>query len=99
MRIGYEVFYAKPGTVSEQQCRVCSAFCDANRNVYGPMSFAAAVGKKFDHSDVFVCPNAGEAWHEQALKLVLSIEETPSKRVAELMQLDLDELLAEHGVK
>lgn len=69
-----------------------------NEKVYGAASFAAAVGKKYDLHDVFVCPHAGREWHERALRLVLAIEETPSKRVAELMRLDLADLLAENGL-
>ena len=99
MKVGYEIFYTKLNSVIEKYCEVCGTKCDANKNVYGPSSFVTAVGKKYDFHDVFVCPNAGEKWHEQALKLVLAIEETPSKRVAELMKMDLNDLLKENGTQ
>jgi len=40
--------------------------------------------ERFTYHDEFVCPYADEAWHEQAMQLVISIDETPSKRLAEL---------------
>jgi hypothetical protein len=98
MYIGYEIFYVKPGEALEKACGVCGTNCDRNEKVYGAASFAAAVGKKYDFHDVFVCPHAGQEWHEQALRLVLAIGETPSKRVADLMKLDLADLLAENGL-
>jgi len=47
--------------------------------------------------DYFYCPHKDQTWHNQALALVQAIEETPSKRIASLMQLDLLDLLTEHG--
>lgn len=47
--------------------------------------------------DEFDCPYFNEPWHAQASDLQEKIEETTSKRVRELYQLDLDEILAEHG--
>ena len=48
--------------------------------------------------DLFVCAHAGEEWHELAVRPVLAIEDMPSRRVADLMRLDLLDLLAEHGI-
>ena len=51
-----------------------------------------------DHwHDKFTCPHLEEAWHEQALELVQAIENTPSKRLAELMRLDLEDILRDNG--
>ena len=99
MKVEYEIFYTKPNSVSEKYCNVCGKKCDVNKKVYGSSSFSTAMGKKYDFHDIFVCPNAGKKWHELALKLVLSIEETPSKRVAELMKLDLNDLLKENDIQ
>ena len=97
MRLGYEVFYAKPGSVDEEFCTICGSKCEVTRNAYGPSSYAGAMARRFDLHDVFVCPHAGKEWHEQAVRLALAIEETPSKRVAELMRQDLRELVAENA--
>lgn len=45
----------------------------------------------------FACPHGGQEGHEKALALVEASEETPSLRVADLLRLDLEELLQEHG--
>ena len=94
---GYDYFIADPGT-EEKHCRVCGTKCEASRNVYGPTGFAAAMAQDVRLHDMFVCPHAGQVWHDQALRLVLAIEDTPSKRVASLMKQDLVDLLQEHGI-
>ena len=56
------------------------------------------MANSFSHHDLFMCPNSDNEWHEQGLILVMAIEDTPSKRLADLMMQDLDELLKEHGL-
>lgn len=96
---GYDFFIADPGTEQTRYCRVCKTECDVKRNVYGPTSFVTAIAKNFRLHDMFVCPHADTTWHEQALRLVMAIEETPSKRVAQLMQQDLEDLLDENNIQ
>jgi hypothetical protein len=95
----YDFFSTEPGSSEELNCSVCGTKCDIERNIYGPSGWIAAMGKVSSYHDIFTCPHAGKEWHEQALKLVLVIEETPSKRVLELMRLDLGDLLSENGVQ
>jgi hypothetical protein len=66
------------------------------RNVFGPTGFVSAMAKRFRAHDEFVCPHTDEAWHDKALQLAIAINETPSKRLAELMRADLDDLLQEN---
>ena len=99
MWAGYEVFTPDAGKVEEMHCRVCNAKCLVERNVYGSRGFAAAMARKKSHFDHFYCPYAEMDWHEQALKIMKAIEEMPSKRVAALMQKDLDELLEQNAGK
>ena len=89
-------FVADPGTEATVLCRVCKSECEVTRDAYGPTSLASAMAKKHSAHDIFACSHVGEPWHEQALRLITAIEESPSARVAELMQQDLDELLAAH---
>ncbi len=96
---GYDVFFEKPGDVEERFCRVCGTLCKVERNRVGPTGWVAAMAKKDSLHDYFYCRYKNEGWHAQALKLVQAIEETPSKRVAELMRLDLLDLLSEHGIQ
>jgi hypothetical protein len=93
---GYSYFVTDPGTEDKVECRVCGTVCDVRRDVYGPTSWATALASDLKDHDAFVCPHADEDWHDQALELVHAIEDTPSKRVAELMKLDLEDILCEH---
>lgn len=96
---GYDVFFESPGAVQEHACLVCGTTCLVERNKVGPTGWVAAAAKKVVEHDYFYCPNKSQPWHEQALELVQAIEETPSKRIAALMQMDLAELLKENGIE
>jgi hypothetical protein len=96
--IGYDTFFLEPDTVEGMRCKVCSAQCEVERSLTGPTGSAEASAGRGHWHDEFSCPYRGKPWHEQALRLVLEIERTPSKRLAELMRLDLDELLHENGL-
>jgi hypothetical protein len=98
MRLGYERFYVTPHTVEEMQCRVCGTKCHVKREVHGPHEFVTAATSVHDVWDVFTCPHRGKAWHDKAVDLAVAIDETPSKRVAALMRMDLEDLLKENGV-
>lgn len=95
MRAGYEVFTPDPGTVDEMHCRVCNSRCIVERNRFGSTGFAMGMARKKRHHDFFYCPHAEEEWHMKALELFQAIEKMPSRRVAELMRKDLDEVLEE----
>lgn len=93
---GYDIIYAEPDTLDEVRCRVCGATCDEKRGVPTASSFAESLSGSNRIRDVFTCPHAATEWHVLALKLVQEIERTPSKRLAELMRLDLRDLLTDH---
>jgi hypothetical protein len=95
---GYDFFIMDPGVETEKSCRVCSTVCEPRRNVYGPTNVASAIATDFRFHDIFVCPHAGQPWHDRALRLVAAIDDTPSKRIAALMALDLDDILKEHHI-
>ncbi len=96
---GYDSFFEAPGTIESHICHVCGTTCDVERNKYAPTNHIAALAKKSTYHDYFFCPYRGEAWHEKAMELVKAIEETPSSRVAELMKLDLQDLLQKYVPK
>ena len=54
------------------------------------------MANKFTYHDEFVCLHTDEPWHEKALQLAIAIDETPSKRLADLMRADLQDILDEH---
>ena len=96
---GYDVFYEKPGELEERVCQVCGTRCEVERNQAGPTGWASAMAKQKIPHDYFSCPHTGQDWHEQALKLVMMIEETPSQRLAELVRLDLIDMLNDNGIE
>jgi hypothetical protein len=98
MQLHYEKFFRDPGSTKKMNCRVCGAVCGVEKDVYGPVNFAMAMAKVNDLYDVFTCPHGGKDWHEKALALVVEIERTPSKRIADLMKLDLEDMLKENGI-
>lgn len=95
---GYDTFYETPGEVEARTCKVCNTPCEVMRNQFGPTGWAEAMGKRGHLHDYFRCPHADKDWHEKALEILLAIENTPSKRLAALMQQDLIDLLAENGI-
>jgi len=90
---GFDLFFTAPGEAEEMACKVCGATCTVHRDCYGPTGFVAAMGGLSCQHDFFECPNKDHGWHEQALSLVIEIEETPSPRIAALMKKDLEEIL------
>lgn len=92
----YDMFFEKPGEITEKTCLVCGSTCEVKRGQLGPTSWIGAVSHRAVLHDYFYCPHADQVWHQQALELVLAIENTPSKRLAELMKLDLEDLLREN---
>jgi hypothetical protein len=95
-RKGYDVFFTKPDEQEAMYCKVCNTLCQVERSLTGPTGYIEAMGGRGHWHDQFTCPNSGKPWHEQALELILAIESTPSKRVARLMRLDLNDLLRKH---
>lgn len=93
---GYDVFYTEPDEVKTMHCKVCGTLCNVERSVHGPTGWIEGMAGRGHWHDKFECPHSGNPWHEQAIKLFMKIEETPSKRLAELMRLDLEDLLKEN---
>jgi len=78
-------------------CKVCGSVCNVKRSVTDPTSWVEAAGHRGHWHDEFFCPHREKDWHQQALKLVLEIENTPSKSLAKLLQQDLEDLLRDIG--
>ena len=95
---GYDIFFENPGEVEERSCQVCYTRCEVIRGKYGPTSWVEGMGNRGHLHDYFYCPHVNKPWHQEALRIVLAIQETPSKRLAALMQADLIDLLAENGI-
>jgi hypothetical protein len=85
-----------PGAFKHLACPVCGSQCQAERNARVLQGMYAGMAGIARPHDRFVCPNAGQEWHAQAYQLIHAIDDTPSQRVAALMRLDLEDLLAAH---
>lgn len=97
-RKGYDIFYTEPGQAAEMTCTVCGTKCTVIRNALGPIGWAAAMSETNILHDRFECPNSDNEWHNKAIELMIEIEKSPSRRLIELMKLDLEDLLKENGV-
>ena len=97
--IDYACFARPAGQIEYVRCRVCGTACDVEKNK-PPLKQWYARGSGMDERhDLFCCPYANDHWHERALKLFMAAEETPSKRIAQLIMLDLADVLDEHGIE
>lgn len=94
---GYDVIVTRAG-VTPVACRVCGSAMDVQRNAVGPTGFASAIGKINTVHDRWTCPHSDEEWHALALRIVLVNADEPSPTVAALRQLDLEDLIREHGI-
>ena len=95
---GIQYLHAKPRERSELNCPVCDTKCNVKRNCYGPTCFAEAVGGLGHLPDRFTCPHHDEDWHHDASQLIAQKRDCVSRRVRELIELDLQETLATRSV-
>jgi hypothetical protein len=95
---GYDCFFTPAGEKERVRCKVCGSDCEILRNVFGPTCFAEALAQMGHIHDEFRCPRAGENWHQIALDLVKKIEHCPSKRITQILERDLGDLLRNNGI-
>ena len=89
----YTVFNRQCGTTESIQCQVCGEEMMVERNATG----RTMSGRDFIH-DVFECPNIGQDWHLQALKIKYELDNTASPSIKKIMQSDLDEIIATRSI-
>lgn len=77
-------------------CRACGSVCHVDRNKMEPTGFAEAMGGRGHLHDHFYCANSGAAWHNQAVRMIEALEDSPSPSIQQMMQKDLDALLTQH---
>ena len=79
-------------------CRVCGEAMAASRNVIGPTGWAHAMAIRAGQAkgrlhEEFHCERADVTWHRQALALRQEAEGTSSKRLADLLTAEADEVV------
>ena len=95
---GYDMFFPNKDVKDGIECKVCGVMCDVKRGVYGPTSFASAMGKSGRRHDIFTCPNREEAWHQQALEVLMEMEKNPSPSLKKIMGKDLKDIVKKKEV-
>lgn len=93
-RVGWDTIQPDPGEVGSWDCRVCGDACDVRRDVVGRRS---SIGPHESPHDHFTCPNAGEPWHDQALRIRMAAVDMPAPSVRAMMDADADRLVEKRG--
>ena len=86
--------FQSPGAYESMNCRICGDKNNVKRNINTPTSFAESMAKRSHYVDMFSCSNNDKKWHQHAMALSTYISEIPSKKVKDLVQMELDEVLA-----
>lgn len=81
------------GKVGTCLCGICLDEMEVKRGNPPYNSFVGAICNRNRHYDLFWCKNRQEDWHIQARALMKKIAETPSKKIADIMQEELEEVL------
>jgi len=98
LHAGWDFFTSEPGRHEVLHCRVCGMTMAVDRGVVGPTGWTHAVAihagqAKGRPHDSFHCERAGEAWHGEALALRQEAEATSSKRMADQLTAEADEVV------
>jgi len=87
---GWDAIFPNVGELDSWDCRVCGTACVVCRNIVGQTN---PYGSHDRPHDSFCCPNAGEVWHTQVLRIRQAIDDMPSPSVKALMEQDVAALL------
>jgi len=90
--VGWDFFSPDPGKEESMNCRACGEIMDVTRNVDGPRGWASAMSGRKSLHDAFVCPHAGRGWHDQLIELLKLIRDTPSQKIADMLQEEVDQV-------
>ena len=98
LRCNSDHSFPEPGKYLAAHCGVCGKSMAVERNVLGPTGFAEAMlvrnGQSEGHlHDTFWCEDREKDWHQQAKAIRKQADETPSKRLADLLYEEADEIV------
>lgn len=74
-------------------CGVCGVAMDATMSVFGPRGYAAAMADKASKFDSYRCPHRNELWHIQAKEIRKQAKSSPSKKIADMLNMEANEIL------
>lgn len=90
---GWDHFSPAPNTTDVMHCKVCEARMEVKRGIDGPTSSIEAMGQHKHLHDSFSCKYSGEDWHLQVLALKMRLEKEISKKIADLLTEEINEIL------
>jgi hypothetical protein len=98
LRCDSDCSFPNPGQYLVVYCGVCGKSMIVRRNVLGPTGFAEAMlvqsGQSPGHlHDAFRCEDREEHWHRQAKAIRDQARESPSKRLADLLIEEANEIV------
>lgn len=95
---GSDHCFPEPGKYRIVHCGVCGERMGVRRNVLGPTSYAETMlvrdGRSKGHRhDSFTCTLREAPWHKQARAIREEADQTSSKRLADLLNAEADEIV------
>jgi hypothetical protein len=90
---GWDYYISDLGKCETMTCPICKEVMEVERDVPGTPSYVNAVfGLAWDH-DFFWCKFRKESWHLQVLELLKMAESTPSSKLQQLLEEEIQTVL------
>jgi hypothetical protein len=88
-----QTYEPDPNLIDKCFCGVCGDEMDVERNRKPSGGFAGAMAGHNRYYDRFWCKNMNNGWHVQARDLMREIKKTASKKLANMLEEELKEIL------
>jgi hypothetical protein len=92
-QLDWDYFVTDFGANPALRCKVCNQVLVADDRARAKTAWHQSVGCVVH--DYFTCPNAGQAWHDQARSILRLAEDTPSKVLADMLRCEASALVAD----
>jgi hypothetical protein len=92
--MGWDHFILDPGEAEAMSCRVCGEVTEVVRNIPRRPGYISFLGGMAADHDLFLCRHRDEAWHRQALDLMMMAEKTPSRTIQQELEKEVQTVLA-----
>lgn len=91
---GVDYFTPAAGSKESMTCEACLDQMEVQRDVMEIRGkFGNVMPEKYHRlTDIFTCRHAGQPWHDQLIALMREAERTPSKKLEDLLQTEIDEI-------
>lgn len=94
--LGYDYFSAdSTDNVEYMTCKVCKEYMDCDRGVLQTKGRWGDIPINFQRKvDIFTCSNVGKNWHDQVITLMKEMERTSSKKLTDIFNDEINEILS-----